>query len=239
MNAFLKSLPLLLSGSKLKGKKRWITLIGTLLAAHQLLSPNGIGAEWGIPSYDTFYKEPRDILITRVEAASDAQQDTAKEFHSALEEFKSVTNFDGGDLEKKFNTLNAAFKQSESAAKDVESRVDRVVTATNKLLSEWREELSQYHDASIRRKAETQFDQTRRQAEQLIEAMRAAQKKTEPVLGAFRDQVLFLKHNLNSQAISSLEQESASIEQDVTQLITDMEQSIAEAERFVKELARQ
>jgi len=47
-----------------------------------MLSPNGIGADWGIPSIDTFYAEPRDILISRVEAASDAQQETAEEFRS-------------------------------------------------------------------------------------------------------------------------------------------------------------
>ena len=68
--------------------------------------------------------------------------------------------------------------------------------------------------------------------------MRKAESKTSPVLSAFRDQVLFLKHNLNMQAISSIELESASIEQDVAELIRDMETSISEAEEFVKELSK-
>ena len=67
--------------------------------------------------------------------------------------------------------------------------------------------------------------------------MRKAEQKTEPVLDAFRDQVLFLKHNLNMQAVSSIQQESAIIEQDVATLIRDMETSIAEAEAFVRELS--
>ena len=67
--------------------------------------------------------------------------------------------------------------------------------------------------------------------------MRKAEQKTEPVLAAFRDQVLFLKHNLNMQAVSSIQQESAIIEQDVAALIRDMETSIAEAEAFVKDLS--
>lgn len=236
MNALVKFLPLLFSKETWRGKKRWISLAVLLFGGYQMLSPNGIGADWGIPSIDTFYKEPRDILVSRVEAASEAQQETAEEFKSALEQFKSVTNFSGGDLEKKFNTLSSAFKQSEDAAKEVSSRVDRVVDATNRLLDEWRNELNQYHDQTIKRRAETQFDNTREQAEKLIAAMRKAESKTEPVLGAFRDQVLFLKHNLNMQAISSLQQESATIEQDVSLLIKDMEASIAEAEAFVKQL---
>ena len=238
MNTLLKFLPAIMSSRYVKGKKRWVTLLALLFGVYQILSPNGVGANWGIPSYDTFYKEPRDVLITRVEAASEAQQETAKEFRSALEEFKSVTNFSGGNLEAKFNKLNAAYKDSEDAANNVRSRVDRVVDATNKLLKEWREELDQYHDPAFKKRATTQFDQTRLKAEQLISAMRKAESKTYPVLSAFRDQVLFLKHNLNMQAISSIELESASIEQDVAELIRDMETSISEAEEFVKELSK-
>ena len=57
-----------------------------------------------------------------------------------------------------------------------------------------------------------------------------------PVLAAFRDQVLFIKHNLNMQAISSLQQENVLIEQDVAALIQEMESSIREAEQFIQAL---
>jgi hypothetical protein len=203
---------------------------------HQLFSPNGVGANWGIPSFDTFYAEPRDILISRVEAASDAQQETAEEFKSALEKFKQVTNFDGGDLEKKFNTLSAAYDRSENAATNVTQRVDRVVTATNNLLNEWRDELKQYHDEAIKRRAEAQFDETRIKAEKLIAVMRNAEAKTKPVLGALKDQVLFVKHNLNLRAISSIKQETTLIEQAVSALIKAMEASISEAESFINSI---
>lgn len=236
MNPIVKLLPLLASAKVLGKHKKWLTLAVATFGGYQMFSTTGIGADWGIPSYDTFYKEPRDILVTRVENASEVQKDAAEEFKTALEEFKSVTNFEGGDLEKKFNKLNSAFKQSESVASDVNKRVDAVVRATNRLLKEWREELQDYHDPSIKRKAETQFDTTRNQAERLIATMRAAEEKIEPVLGAFRDQVLFIKHNLNMQAISSLQQETAIVEEEVAELIRQMEASINEAESFIRDL---
>ena len=236
MTQILKFLPLLFSKQGFSKNKKWLALICTVVGGYQMFSPNGIGANFGIPSYDTFYQEPRDVLVNRVEAARDEQIDTAEEFKTALEKFKEVTQFEGGDLEKKFNSLNSAFKKSESAAKRVTERVDRVTTATNTLLKEWRDELEQYHDPEIRRRANAQFDETRLHAEKLIAAMRKAEKKTEPVLDAFRDQVLFVKHNLNTQAISSLSQENAIIEQDVTNLIQEMEASIAEAEAFINSM---
>ena len=231
MIQYLKYIPLLFTK-----QKKWLALVFTITGAYQAFSPNGICANFGIPSYDTFYQEPRDVLVNRVESARDQQVDTAEEFKTALERFKEVTQFDGGDLEKKFNSLNSAFEKSEAAAKRVTQRVDRVTAAANTLLKEWRNELEQYHDPEIRRRATAQFDDTRLHAEKLIKTMRKAEKKTKPVLDAFRDQVLFVKHNLNTQAISSLSQESAIIEQDVSSLIKEMEASIAEAEVFINSM---
>ena len=58
----------------------------------------------------------------------------------------------------------------------------------------------------------------------------------EPVLRQFRDQVLFLKHNLNAAAIGSLRGTADAIQGDLQQLLSRMNASIAEADRFVKSL---
>jgi hypothetical protein len=57
-----------------------------------------------------------------------------------------------------------------------------------------------------------------------------------PVLAAFKDQVLFLKHNLNAQAIASLGSTATQIEGDVARLIKEMEASIGEADDFIKQM---
>ena len=73
---------------------------------------------------------------------------------------------------------------------------------------------------------------------QLIGAMKRAERKIDPVLAAFRDQVLYLKHNLNAQAIASLQSELASIETDVAKLIKEMEASIKEADAFISSMEK-
>jgi len=185
-------------------------------------------------SVDQFWKEPRELLVDRVEDARDAQQETVEEFQTTMEKFKSVTNFDGGDLEKQFNTLNSAFERSEKAAINISNRVDKVEQASEALLKEWREELQQYHDESLRQRSQRQYDETSVQSEKLIVAMRRAEVKTKPVLDVFRDQVLFMKHNLNMQAITSLDSQTAEIETNVAGLIQEMETSIAEANQFIE-----
>lgn len=185
-------------------------------------------------SVDQFWKEPRELLIDRVEDARDAQQETVEEFQTTMEKFKGVTHFEGGDLEQQFNTLNSAFQRSEKAAINISNRIDKVEQATDALLEEWRTELEQYHDESLRQRSEQQYTETSFQSEKLIVAMRRAEVKTKPVLDVFRDQVLFMKHNLNMQAITSLDAQTAEIETNVAGLIREMEISIAEANQFIE-----
>jgi hypothetical protein len=66
--------------------------------------------------------------------------------------------------------------------------------------------------------------------------MRRAEQRMEPVLNTFRDQVLFLKHNLNARALAQLDQTNRTLEADISRLVSDMEASIREAENFIRDL---
>ena len=179
------------------------------------------------------WKEPRDLLVDRVEDARDSQHAAAEQFRDALSEFKAVVDLPESDLERHYNKLNAAHKQSRAAADDISKRVDRVVDASNRLLDEWRSELDEYNDPTLRRLAEAQFDQTREHATRLTASMRQIEDRMQPILASFQDQVLYLKHNLNLSAIAALEGEATVIESNVDLLIADMNRSIAEADAFI------
>lgn len=69
-------------------------------------------------------------------------------------------------------------------------------------------------------------------------AMRKAEKTMYPVLDVLRDQVLFLKHNLNARAIASIKTELATVQRDVAALVTQMESSIAEANQFITQMQK-
>ena len=101
------------------------------------------------------------------------------------------------------------------------------------LFEEWQDEVGQIGNSRLRSSSAAQLKASRRQYADLINAMRRAEDKMKPVLDAFRDQVLFLKHNLNARAIASLKGELTGIETDVAALIRDMETSIARSQQFI------
>ena len=181
----------------------------------------------------------RDLMVNRVESARDAQEDAKEEFESALEKFSSVLQFDGGKLEDKYNQLKSAYDKSNARAETVRERIESVEDVAEALFAEWEEELSQYSNASLRRSSARKLSQTKRQYSKLINAMKRAERKMDPVLTAFHDQVLFLKHNLNAKAIASLQTELGSVEAEVNSLIKDMEASIKEADAFISAMAKE
>ncbi len=175
----------------------------------------------------------RDILVDRVQEGRDAQEEAKEQFQSALEAFKSVEAFDGGELEAVYNKLNKEYERAESRVKTVQKRISSIEDVSADLFREWESELDQFTNADLRRKSETQMLETKDRYEELITAMRRAESKMDPVLQSFSDQVLFLKHNLNAKAISSLQGSLIEIEGDVGSLISEMEASIAEADAFI------
>jgi hypothetical protein len=178
----------------------------------------------------------REILVDRVEETRDAQNNAKEQFASALEHFLAVTKADGGELQRKYDSLNREFQRSEARAKEVRDRIAAVEDVADALFREWKQEMKQYSNASLRRESERELDRTRDRYDELIQVMRRAADRMEPVLATFRDQVLFLKHNLNARALASLTTTNRELEADISRLVADMEASIREAEDFIKSM---
>lgn len=185
---------------------------------------------------EKFGVHKRDILVDRVADARDAQNEAKEQFSSALEEFTSVVNFQGSDLQSQYDKLKDEYDRSESRAEAVADRIEDVERVAKALFKEWENELDEYSSPTLRQSSETKLQQTRQRYETLIAAMKRAESKIGPVLAAFKDQVLFLKHNLNAKAIASLQDELASVENEIAVLVREMETSINEADAFIQEM---
>jgi hypothetical protein len=181
-------------------------------------------------------REKRDILVSRVKSARDEQDAAKQQFKTTLQRFQEVTNFNGGELEAKYKKLNAEYVRCQTRAEAVSTRIRKVETVAGDMFKEWADENKQYTDQDKRRTSEKLLAETKAKYGQLIGLMKKSEEKMTPVLAKFNDNVLFLKHNLNASAISSLQGTAGQIETDVQALIKDMEVSIAEADAFMRQM---
>lgn len=178
----------------------------------------------------------RDIMVDRVEDAKESQQDAQEEFTSALEALSSLTNFSGGDLEDMYNQINDKYQDSEKAAQNVSDRIAAIEDVSDALFAEWQSELDLYTSASLRRSSEQKLRETQSSYKTMLSAMKRAEKKMDPVLNTLRDNTLYLKHNLNANAVGSLQGEFMSLEKDIAYAIEQMNAAIAESDKFLAQL---
>lgn len=177
--------------------------------------------------------EKRDILVDRVEDAKESQEDAQQQFSSALDEFSQLINFNGGELQGIYEQLKDQFEASEDSAASVSGRIDKVESVAEALFDEWQQELKKYTNNTLKRDSQRKLKDTQRRYQSLLNAMRKAENKMDPVLSALRDNVLYLKHNLNASAIGALQGEFNGIKKEINQLVLEMNNAIAESNRFI------
>lgn len=178
----------------------------------------------------------REILVDRVAEARDSQQAAKEQFQDALEQFRAVVSVQGGELAATYDRLREEYDSSVARAEAVRERIEEVEDVAAALFAEWEAELDEYESAALRRQSREQLAATRARYQRLIAQMHQAEARMAPVLEAFQDQVLILKHNLNARAIAALQDEVRTVQADIGQLIAEMEAAIAEANRFLEAL---
>ena len=183
--------------------------------------------------------EKRDLLVSRVEAARDSQDQAKTEFKDALEQFRSVVKVESGKLEESYDKVRAAYEDADARATDVRDRVAAVESVGSALFREWSDEIEGMKDAGLRTRSRQLRKDSLGRYERMLAAMKKAAGSMTPVLDTMRDQVTFMKHNLNAKAVNAMRGSLADIEGDVGRLLKDMERSIAEADAFISDLGSQ
>ena len=175
----------------------------------------------------------RDIMLDRVEDAQSAQEDAQQQFKSALDQLSQLINYDGGDLAEQYELVNEQYEDSKASAEQVGSRIIAIESVADALFDEWNDEIEQYSSHSLKQKSQQKLKKTQRNYQSLIKSMHRAKNSMAPVLAALKDNSLYLKHNLNAQAIGALQGEYKTIKRDVESLVADMSKSIKQSQQFI------
>jgi Protein of unknown function (DUF2959) len=185
----------------------------------------------------TLGKEKRDILVQRVKDAKKDQDQTKKQLQTTMESFQALTGFQGGSLEKSYKRLNSDYDSANSQANKLHDKVQSIDQVSNDLFKEWSGEIAAMGNAKLKAQDTVMLRDAKTRQATYMRAMRRTEDQIAPVLKAFRDQVLFLKHNLNSRAIGSLKGTTVALQGNVADLIQSIDASSQEADKLISSLA--
>jgi hypothetical protein len=189
--------------------------------------------------YDAMEKigiHKREILINRVEDARDAQSEAQEQFKSALEQFSAVVHIENSNLKIAYEKLNREYEDSERAAAEVSKQIDRVESVADALFKEWESELKLYKSEDLRRSSRQKLQDTKTRYKEMLAGMHEAEKSMDPVLRSFRDNVLFLKHNLNAQAIGALRSKFSMLKGEIDALVKKMNLAVERSNKFISDI---
>ncbi|MBN8248806.1 MAG: DUF2959 domain-containing protein [Verrucomicrobia bacterium] len=185
---------------------------------------------------EKFGVEKRDLLKKAVISARDSQEEAAEQFKDALTRLREMYAVDGGDLEKNYDLLKGEYESADKDAAAVRKRIKDMDQVAGDLFAEWEKEIGEFTNPTYASNSRRQLNETRTKYQQLSASVKAAEASMEPVLKQLKEQVLYLKHNLNAAAIGSLRGEATSIQNEITRLIDQMNGSIRQADEFIKSL---
>lgn len=184
----------------------------------------------------TLGKEKRDILVKRIKDTKKDQEETKERLQTTMESFQQLTGFNGGDIEKNYKRLNSDYEKAADQAKKLHDRIQSIDQVSSDMFKEWRKEIDEMRNPLLKNRSTAMLRDAQERQATYMKAMHKTEDQMTPVLTAFRDQVLFLKHNLNARAIGSLKGTASSINTDVSALIRSIDSSMQEADKLISSL---
>lgn len=178
----------------------------------------------------------RDIMVSRVENVQESQKEAQEEFKSALEKFGTLVKIEESELKQAYEKFNDEFENITEASEELSNNIDKLEDVSLALFEEWEEEISLYTNQNKKLQSKKQLINTKNNYKKMMASMRASEKSMKPILNIFRDNVLFLKHSLNAQAIGALQNEFSTLKKEISTLINKMNQSIKASDSFIKEM---
>lgn len=181
----------------------------------------------------------RDLVVAQVDQVCGSLKESRDQFVDALDQFKTIARLPDSPLEQRYRHLKRRYELCRDKADEVSQRIQAIAAVSEALFVEWEQELELYSNRTLKTRSQQQLKKSRAQYSKLLKTLQAAEDRMKPVLAAFQDQVLFLKHNLNAHAIAALRQEFVEMGVDISRLIDVMERTLGEANQFVAVLVEQ
>jgi hypothetical protein len=185
---------------------------------------------------ETFGKSKKDTLIDRITAARDAQAQAKEQFAMALDEFRAIAGYRGTLLEEKYKELKSQYEQCQSQTQTVENRLGEIRRAAKSFFRQWEDEMETFTSSVARQSSEAKYKQMQTRCDGVINALERVCDKFYPALSAYKDQVLLIKHVVNSQSEVGSSGELAIAEREISILTLEIDRAIAQADSFVRQM---
>ncbi len=182
--------------------------------------------------------EKRDRLVEQLRKGREEQEKAKAQYQATLAALQAAPDKSPGKPDELYTKFKQEVGATARRAKTVSDQIAAIEQASGDMFAEWERELAAMHNGELKNKSIILVRKTREQCGALIGQMKAVEAKAQTVLKEFEDQVLFLEHNMDGEAVSSVRTKANSMDAEVKSLAGDIEASTREADAFIASLPR-
>ena len=188
---------------------------------------------------DTLGMASKDTLVNSVLDARDTLKSAKDQYVVTMDRFASVPNFKDSELEGKYTQLKYELGQTQSAVRAFKPAVSNVENVGDSFFNKWSAELKNYNSDTLRSQSQQKWTQTHQKYLQLLNSLGKARDSMDTMLAHYDDQLLYVKHNLNSPTMSGMYNEAAALENKTKNMMTVVNTTLSDCDKFIGEIAKE
>jgi ElaB/YqjD/DUF883 family membrane-anchored ribosome-binding protein len=200
---------------------KWLGHGLAVLAALGLATSAGAQSDEGVKQIETLVKASGNTVKAIAE--------TKQQLQKTMDVYNSLMADGAQDLPKLYKDLQKQMEDTQKRREKIKQEAATMSTEAEALFTSWSASAAAIENPDLRKKSEDRLAKTKASYEQIGKAGDKASDLYDPFMKALQDQVTYLGHDLNADALASLKPEAQKINQEADKLMKSIDDTITTA----------
>jgi hypothetical protein len=189
-----------------------------------LLSAFGLSVMVTAQSPDAGVKQVEQ-LVKKAGSTVQAISETKLQFTKTVDVYNSIFADDAQDRKSLYKKLQGEMETTEKRRAEVAKRADEMKLEADLVFKSWADSAGAISSPDLKKRSEERLTKTKARFAEIEAAGQKAREAYAPIMKTLQDQVTYLGHDLNAEAVSSLKPDAAKVNaqaQDLGKKVDDM-----------------
>ena len=178
-------------------------------------------------------------LIKSAGSTVQAIGDAKVQFIKTIDVYNSIFAEDAKDRKKLYKKLQSEMATTQQKRAEVGRRADQMTVEAGIVFKSWADSTVGIESPDLRKRSEERLEKTKDRCAEIQSAGQSAVAVYEPVMKALQDQVTYLGHDLNAEAVASLKPDAEKVNAQAQELTQRLDEAVAVANQNINALRPQ
>ena len=178
-------------------------------------------------------------LIKKSGSTVQAIAETKVQLQKTLDVYNTLMSDDAKEMKSTYKKLQQEMEATDKKRADIRLRADEMNAEAEMLFKTWTDSTTAIESADLRKRSEERLAKTKASYGEIGTVGQKAADLYGPFMKALQDQVTYLGHDLNPEAVQSLKPDSAKLNEKAQALIKSIDDTIGVANKNINEIRPQ